>query len=391
MQPRDVNENPEVYYDAADYWNNLDCTNRMINRRISGDETVNWWRHFSSRTGRAFERALFLNCGNGWVEREMVDAGFVKQAVGIDYSDALLDLARAAAGDRPITYLQMNINSDPLPAGLGPFDLVVNHAAAHHVTRLNRVLRNICAIMPEDGWFISLDYVGPHRNQYSADAWDQAWRLNRTLPEHLRQSMIYPFHDVFLEVDPTEAIHSDLIIETVRRYFAVDELVLLGGALAYPVLTHNEQLFSPEVDAQEREHWGQVVLDRDAQYLAEKPQSSLFAYITAKPNKNVLADEESLAFWDRAEDVLEAQASENGGQYYELSVLHDLYVERAALQRSVSVLQQELETIQASFLYSHLSRILRVPWIRRILESTILRSLKERRASSAREASKGSS
>lgn len=151
-RPTGVNENSEVYYESH-YWNNLDCTNRMINARVSGDETINWWSHFASRTGRVFDRALILNCGNGWVEREMFDGGLFKEAVGIDYSQSLLDDARSAAGDRPLSYLQANVNDDALPDG--PFDLVVNHAAAHHVTRLDRVFRSICCLLPEDGWFIS--------------------------------------------------------------------------------------------------------------------------------------------------------------------------------------------------------------------------------------------
>ena len=37
------------------------------------------------------------------VEREMFDGGLFKEAVGIDYSKYLLDDARAATGDRPLT------------------------------------------------------------------------------------------------------------------------------------------------------------------------------------------------------------------------------------------------------------------------------------------------
>ena len=95
---RDVNEDAGTYY-KGQYWNDLECTNRMINRRISGDEAVNWWQHFSQETGQVFERALILNCGNGWVERDMLDGGLIKSAVGIDYSEALLAEARAAAED----------------------------------------------------------------------------------------------------------------------------------------------------------------------------------------------------------------------------------------------------------------------------------------------------
>ena len=377
MPPRDVNERSEVYYDGK-YWNDLDCTFRMLNRRVSGDETINWWRHFARRTGRVFERALILNCGNGWVEREMLDAGLIKECVGIDYSEALLNDARKAAGDRPVLYVQMNVNTEPFPTDAGPFDLVVNHAAAHHVTRLDRVFRTICTLLPEDGWFISFDYVGPHRNQYAPDAWNEAWTLNQTLPDHLRQSMVYPSVDAAIHVDPTEAVHSELIVEVLHRYFDVDEFVPLGGALAYPVLTHNTRLFSADVEPHEREHWGQVVLDRDAEYLTQNPRSSLFAYFTAQPKKDVLVDQGLLADWERAENAREAQAAENGGRYYERTVLDDLYSERAVLQGSVHDLQQELETIRSSFLYARLTRLLAIPAVRRVLQSRFVRSLRRR-------------
>jgi SAM-dependent methyltransferase len=363
---RDVNEDAGTYY-KGQYWNDLECTNRMINRRISGDEGVDWWRHFSRETGQVFERALVLNCGNGWVERDMLDGGLIKSAVGIDYSEALLAEARTAAADRPLAYQQMNINTAPLPDG--PFDLVVNHAAAHHVTRIDRVFRNICDLLPEDGWFISLDYVGPHRNQYSPDAWDQAWNLNRSLPEHLRQSMDYPLLDLWIEVDPTEAVHSELTVETLRRYFRVPEFVPLGGALAYPVLTHNEKLFSESTDPTERERWGQMVLDRDAEYLEDHPDSNLFAYFTAQPNKEILLDQAALEAWERAEELREARAAENGGRYYDRSMLTDVYWALAVNQESARTLLEQVQAIQGSYLYARLTKFLEIPLVRRAMQS----------------------
>jgi SAM-dependent methyltransferase len=268
----------------------------------------------------------------------------------------------------------MNINSDPLP--VGPYDLVVNHAAAHHVMRLDRVFRDLCSLLPPEGWFISLDYVGPHRNQYSLEAWSEAWKLNEQLPSHLRQVMAYPLIDVFLSVDPTEAVHSELILETVHRYFSVAEFVPLGGALAYPVLTHNAQMFSAEVDPDERELWGQVVLDHDAAYLEEHPHSNLFAYFSAQPNKEILTKEAELVAWRTTEDLREAHASEGDGTYYDRSFLNALYWELATLRSANSDLERELDTIRSSYLYSHLTRVLGLPVVRRILQSRSVRLLR---------------
>src|SRR5579863_6756557 len=108
-----VNENSDVYYTGT-YWNDFVIVRERINTRISGDPLVPWHEHFATTTGRKFRRALILNCGNGWVERELVETGLIAEGVGIDYSQVLLDEASEAArkSGLPLTYQQGNINTD---------------------------------------------------------------------------------------------------------------------------------------------------------------------------------------------------------------------------------------------------------------------------------------
>ena len=51
--------------------------------------------------------------------------------------------AAAAAEGLPLTYVQSNVNDGVFPEG--EFDLVVNHAAAHHIASLDRVFRESAA------------------------------------------------------------------------------------------------------------------------------------------------------------------------------------------------------------------------------------------------------
>jgi SAM-dependent methyltransferase len=245
----------------------------------------------------------------------MVSEGLVREAVGIDFSDALLDEARRAAEDvgLPLRYHQMDVNSADFPEG--PYDLVVNSAAAHHIAYIDRVFRALCQLLPEDGWFIAFDYVGPHRNQYRPDAWEEAWRINAELPEHVRQEMVYPHLPTMLYDDPTEAIHSELIVETLYRYFDVDVFTPVGGAVAYPLMTHNDQLFALP-DSVERSKWAEVILAADQAFLATYPDATLFAYFTAQPKKSVLSEDTRLAQWEAAEVGRERRAEQSGGEYY---------------------------------------------------------------------------
>ena len=132
----DVNENSDVYY-AGSYWNDFEVVRRRINGLISGEPTRLWHEHFALETQRTFKRALILNCGNGWVERELVERGLIAEGVGMDYAQPLVDEAAAAAAAEglPLTYVQSNVNDGVFPEG--EFDLVVNHAAgpSHRVDR----------------------------------------------------------------------------------------------------------------------------------------------------------------------------------------------------------------------------------------------------------------
>jgi SAM-dependent methyltransferase len=317
-----VNENAAVYYGNT-YWNDLPQVRDEINRRVSGDPDRHWFHVFADQVGgRVFERALILNCGNGNVERGLFEIGLMKECVGIDYSHELLDQARRDNADLPATYHQMDVNTAAFPSQR--FDLVVNFAAAHHIARIDKVFRALAALLPEDGWLVSYDYVGPHRNQFGYEAWEAVHRLNRSLPPEVRQDLHYPHLPTMLATDPTEAIHSELILATFERYFREVDRRLVGGALAYPLLTHNEALFAAAPSL--RDPWVDHVLAADAAHLAAHPEDCLFAYFAGQPDKAVLQRTEDLDRWAAEEDRREAAAAAQGGEYGDRTLLQELYL-----------------------------------------------------------------
>ena len=83
MPELDVNENQGIYYGDG-YWNELEPVSRMLSQRISsGDVGAVVPRLFRGH-GKPFKRALILNCGNGWVEREMASANLLRRR-WVDY------------------------------------------------------------------------------------------------------------------------------------------------------------------------------------------------------------------------------------------------------------------------------------------------------------------
>jgi SAM-dependent methyltransferase len=304
-----------TYYGER-FWNEIPAVAEYVNVQISGDPNRGWAEHFFARRGRPAEHALVLNCGNGAIERQLFDSGYILSATGIDISAQLLDEATTAAADRPLRYDRMDVNTAEFPAE--PFDLVVNFSAAHHIACLDRVFRELCRRLPDDGWFLSYDYVGPHRNQYPYQLWAAAWDHNQQLPEAMRQTMIYPHLPTMLAVDPTEAIHSELLFETWSRYFTTDEHTPVGGTIAYPLLTHNDDVIAdPQPWADEIA----AMLAADEELRRANPKASLFAYWAGQPDKSMLTHTDRLARWTEEEDDRERTAASAAGEYYPRTAL----------------------------------------------------------------------
>jgi hypothetical protein len=182
--------------------------------------------------------------------------------------------------------------------------------------------------------------------------------------------MEYPNVPIMVQVDPTEAVHSELIVETLHRYFHVERFVPLGGAIAYPILTHNERLFACD-DKEEQAALVETVLRADEAFLAEYPDSTLFAYVVATPDKKVLGQTEALAEWDKEEAEREERARANGGVYYPPTALQEAYdrlvtagvasdqlrAQVADLAGQVADLQGQLAAIRSDPLVSRLTAL----------------------------------
>jgi len=113
--------------------------------------------------------------------------------------------------------------------------------------------------------------------------------------------------------DPTEAIHSELIIESVSRYFDIVERHDTGGGIAYELLTHNPKL--KDVPADELDVHIEKILALDKEYTGLKRVPPLFSYFIAKPRKSVLSGKTKLEYYQKEEDLREEKARKRHGVY----------------------------------------------------------------------------
>ena len=327
----------DIYYRDR-YWNDLPRVVEYLNERATGAPHPGWMHHLLAIRGEPFERALVLNSGNGWVERELIRLGVVHSAVGVEHQPALVEQARseAEAAGLPATYVQLDTNTGAFPDG--PYDLVVNHAAGHHIAYLDRVFRRVAELLPPNGILASWDYVGPHRNQYPAALWEAAWYVNRQLPERFRSQMVYDDVADMIAGDPSEAVHSELLLGVINRYFEVFHHRDLGGPIGYLLLTHNAALLDAAED--EAAELVEQILAADTALVEADPSMNLFAYVLGRPRKSVLEDAAQLSRWTAEEDERELRAAANGGRYYQPTLIAEL---TAALRRAESALASGTE------------------------------------------------
>lgn len=256
---------------VAAHWGDLAATERLaeihwmaspvvrahLNRRSSGDVTVDWlswsWKRFVHGCDL---RVLVLGCGEGWLERALaarpeiasidacdVAAGAVAQAA---------EQARAAGLCERIRYHVVDLDADPLPGG--PWDVVVAHSVLHHVRELEHCYAEIERRLVPDGLLLVNEYAGPRRFQFTEEQMRAINGCLIRLPERLRTSAVtggvYPIREVpdeatLIATDPSEAVRSDEVMPLLAERFELLAERDLGGTLLHLLLYDVVQCFDP--------------------------------------------------------------------------------------------------------------------------------------------------
>jgi hypothetical protein len=189
----------------------------------------------------------------------------------------------------------------------------------------------MCSALTENGILVNFDYIGPHRNQYPFRQWYYINRVNRLLPDSIKKTpFVKPHLPTMMFDDPTEAIHSELIIESVSRYFEIFERHDTGGGIAYELLTHNPKLNNISTD--ELDIHITRILALDKEYTQQNRVPPLFSYFLARPKKSVLLDDIKLNDYQKTENLREEKARKRHGVYsngqYVAMMLHHLWYVR---------------------------------------------------------------
>jgi ubiquinone/menaquinone biosynthesis C-methylase UbiE len=105
--------------------------------------------------GRApehFGRALEIGAGTGYFTLNLMQAGVIGSAVGMDISPGMLEALQRNADDLGLAVATVAGDAESLPLADESFDLVFGHAVLHHIPDLEQAFAEFHRVLKPGGW-----------------------------------------------------------------------------------------------------------------------------------------------------------------------------------------------------------------------------------------------
>jgi 2-polyprenyl-3-methyl-5-hydroxy-6-metoxy-1,4-benzoquinol methylase len=264
------------------YWNNLEPVRQYKNQLSTGNKDIQWLSDISDRFQEflPFEKVLIVGCGNGWLERMLYDNGIGKEFDAFDISEKYISEAKSEKGNRLINYFIDDINNlSKLESQ--KYDAIFNFAILHHATELEDAIKKLSSCLKPNGLIFNEEYVGPARNQYSDEHLQLMFEINSDLPEKFQTKQMLRPPLANFRVEPSEAIHSDLVIKYFKKYFDVVYEKNMNGGIAYQILWNNIENF--ENQDPEAKKWLDYLLKKDEELTNSGKVPVMFWYCVGSP------------------------------------------------------------------------------------------------------------
>ncbi len=243
--------------DAIKYRNRVNMgglalMHEYYNYLVTGSRENNYLEYFWNKYFKGKNpRVASLGCGNGHLERNLARFKCAySQIDGYEINPTLVDYANQEARTNnfnSIRYFKADLNNLTLKIS---YDLIIFFHSLHHVENLEACLDSVKSSLSESGIVLVVDFVGPSRFQWTDSQIFHAQSLLDLLPEELkidcssekkrilktkieRQTVEY-----IVFGDPSEAVRSSDIMETIKNRFSIVEYKPMGGTILN-LLFHN--------------------------------------------------------------------------------------------------------------------------------------------------------
>ena len=264
------------------YWNDLESVVKYKNKLATDNENTHWISDILTRFKEylPFENVLIVGCGNGWLERQLCEMKIGLHFDAFDISQKYIDEAKKSSENKPIDYFIEDIN-EMSHIENKKYDAVFNFAILHHATKIDNATKRISEVLKPDGLIFNEEYVGPARNQYSDEHLKIMIEIMSDLPPKFRSKHLLRPPLANFRIEPTEAIHSDLVRPMFEKYFDIIYERDLNGGVAYQILWNNIENFV-SLDS-EATKWLDYLLRKDYELSEKGEVPILFWYGVGKP------------------------------------------------------------------------------------------------------------
>jgi hypothetical protein len=134
-----------------------------------------------------------------------------------------------------------------------------------------------------------------------------------------------------------------LILPTFRKYFHTVHHAQAGGPIAYPLLTHNANMWA--LDPERKKALVAALIEQDRRYCSDSAES-FFDYFVGTPNREVAEANEADGSAEAEESKRESAAGRRGGIYYFPHVAVDEKLEFCSGGRGRAVLHEGFSGIE---------------------------------------------
>ena len=197
-----------------------------------------------------------------------------------DISQKYIDEAQKLSTNMPIDYFIEDINTMSNIENK-KYDAVFNFAILHHATEIENATKRISEVLKPGGLIFNEEYVGPAQNQYSDEHLKLMIEVMSDLPSKYRSKHMLRPPLANFRIEPTEAIHSDLVRPMFEKYFDTIYERNMNGGIAYQILWNNIENFSN--DDPEASKWLDYLLKKDFEFSENGKVPVMFWNSVGKP------------------------------------------------------------------------------------------------------------
>lgn len=235
-----------VESDPIDYTQHPFLYQHAIAKRLTGSLEGNPLDLVAQRFFRpAARNMLALGSGMAFVEQWLVECGYVEHVLAFESSSVAATAAKQRIAQAGLA-AQIELRTDDvMAAGLRPghFDVVFVQAAIHHFFNIEEMFVLMHSVLKRGGLLVYDEYIGPDHHMYEPDVMALMDEVNACLAPGYRWDVLR--HETrervpratlewMTEMDPSEGVHSSMILPLTYKYFDIEYRGDFGGAFMRP-------------------------------------------------------------------------------------------------------------------------------------------------------------